>query len=339
MRLDDRSVSQFHALLQVVEGVPYCVDLGSRTGLAWDDTPRSCGWVTRDQVLRVGLFDVQVVNPVADAPPACFTARDTETGVSTDHPQAAVEIYPSNGGVGAVVPLDQPVMMLGRHPNCRLRLIDDEIGYFHGYLVNIPGEVWWVELTGRQGSRLNGRPAGLARLKDGDLIEVGRMALVFRAGGEGDRPVGDGQRVGTVLAQTGGRHYPLASEGHGQLAPVRDMMEQFQRCLTTMAGMFTAMQQEHVTLMCEQMRQVQELAKELRDLRGEIQGKLPANADHNAPIPLVTAVPPPPPAPRPTPQVAAEGDQAALTDAHAWFLGQLAKFDQSSAPPKAQSSS
>ena len=57
IRLDDPSVSQCHAYLQLVDGVPYCIDLGSRTGVLWDDGGRGRGWIHPGQTVRIGIFD------------------------------------------------------------------------------------------------------------------------------------------------------------------------------------------------------------------------------------------------------------------------------------------
>src|SRR5262245_2901400 len=57
VRLDDPSVSQCHAYLQVIEGVPYCIDLGSRTGVVWNAGSQGRGWVEPGHTLRVGIFD------------------------------------------------------------------------------------------------------------------------------------------------------------------------------------------------------------------------------------------------------------------------------------------
>src|SRR5579859_7623441 len=43
VHLDDPSVSQCHAYLQVIDGLPHCIDLGSRTGVLWDDGGRGQG--------------------------------------------------------------------------------------------------------------------------------------------------------------------------------------------------------------------------------------------------------------------------------------------------------
>jgi hypothetical protein len=125
----------------------------------------------------------------------------------------------------------------------------------------------------------------------------------------------------------------------GAIVPVGEMMKQFQQCYMAMAQMFTTMQQEHAALVGAQMRQIQELAVELRDLRSEIR--------HSSPPPAAVAVPPAPPPPAPVPEtlspqptpgpraptlkVPTGADGQTLSDAHAWFMERLAKGQAPSA--------
>src|ERR1700722_5656123 len=53
IRLDDPSISQCHAYLQVIEGALFCIDVGSRTGVVWDDGSQGRGWIRADQTLRI----------------------------------------------------------------------------------------------------------------------------------------------------------------------------------------------------------------------------------------------------------------------------------------------
>jgi hypothetical protein len=87
------------------------------------------------------------------------------------------------------------------------------------------------------------------------------------------------------------------------------------------------------------VRQIQELAAELRDLRAEIHhpstppaAASPAPAPP-APAPVAGTHPPQPtPVPRaPTLQVPTGGDGQTLSDAHAWFMERLAKGQAPSA--------
>jgi pSer/pThr/pTyr-binding forkhead associated (FHA) protein len=329
VQLDDPSVSQCHAYLQVVEGVPHCTDLGSRTGVLWDDGGRGQGPVYPGQTLRLGVFDVQFLGGGEAGSLSDEDNRLTTKLGQPPPPHTILEVNSSNGQNGHL-PIDQAITLVGRHPNCNLRFLDPAISYFQCALVSTPDGVWCVDLLSRKGTVVNGRATRLTRLHDSDLLELGPVSLVLRTGAQAGQPLflsGRGN-FPPVNAPTGG---PNGSEMVATaLAPLREMMEQFQQCFVTMARMFATMQQEHTAMMCEQMRQIQELMRESRGTGERTAGPEPT-------LPLASnpasAVPPPPPAsPKvPTPKMTQQGPEAdALADAHTWFLDRMAKFGQGS---------
>ncbi|MBX9625356.1 MAG: FHA domain-containing protein [Gemmataceae bacterium] len=310
VRLDDPSVSQCHALLQVVDGRPHLTDLGSRTGVLWDDGAAGAGWARPGRPVRLGSFDLDVRThaPAADPEPA-------------DPPlPVAAEVF-GPGGDSQDQPLDRPVTLVGRHPACHIRLIDEAAAYFHTALVNTPDGVWAVDLLTRRGTLVNGRPARLAPVKDGDLLEYGRGSVVLREGLPVARPlVLNGSAAVARPAEDGlTLQQRVAESVLVAFAPVRDMMDQFQQCFVAMAQMVTRMQQEQSGVMCEQMKLLQELTKELQEMRAE------AKVGGGPKGPL--AEPAPPPTPKlPNPKLAGAADGKTLKDAHQWFLDRLAQM-------------
>ena len=317
VRLDDPAVSQCHAYLQVVDGAAYLSDLGSRAGVHWDDGTEGAGWVGPGRVARVGPFDLRVEVPGApDRDPAA------------DLPVVAAEVR----GPGAESPdyhlLDRPVTLVGRHPGCHLRLLDEAAAYFHTALVNTPEGVWAVDLLTRRGTLVNGRPVRLAPAREGDLLEYGRSAVVVRDGLPVARPlVAAGGAAPLALADEAALQQRLAESVLLAVAPVRAMMEQFQQVFATMADMVDRMQREQSGVMREQMRLLQELTKELQDQRGErAVGTPPARKPADPP-------PPPPTGPKlPAQKIANPAEGQALKDAHQWFMDRLAQMGQPAAP-------
>lgn len=336
--LDDPSVSQCHAYLQIVEGAVYCIDLGSRTGVAWPDGSHVRGWVPPGQVLRLGTFDLSFGNTVPAAGALTPARPEPEEGEAAGNhapAPAVLEVHNSTSTRTVAYPLEHPLTLIGRHPHCQLRLLDHSIGYFHCILVGTPDGVWFFDFLSRKGTRLNGRPARLCRLRDGDLLELGKVTLLLRAEPGPGRPEVLGEAVVRPTPEA-----PLATphqvgEAAAQaFAPFREMMDQFQQSFMTMARMVTAMQHEHAAMMFEQMRHVQELTKELQALRDKAKADLAGGTGSPGPSGSPAATPPGdqpghPPAPRPPAQRGAGGgDNQALDDAHSWFLEQIAKRGQ-----------
>lgn len=343
IRLDDSSVSQGHAYLQVVEGVPFCIDLGSRTGVIWDDGTQGQGWVCPDHILQLGAFDVRVEGP-AGLPRVHSPDDDPDSDheIQTILSPAAIEVHAAANTAASVHPLDRAITLVGRHPSCDLRLLDGSIAYFQCALVNTSDGVWLVDTMTRKGAVLNGRGTRLARVRDGDLLELGKMSLLLRIGTHhGSQlalrtasPAASALDPVTTIATA------VADSLAGALLPVGDMMKQFQQCYVAMAQMFATMQQEHALLVGEQMRQIQELASELRELRTEVRHTTttppPNSLAANAPAtPPTAAANPPAPSvssPRvPTLKVPTGAEGQALSDAHAWFMERLANKGQT--PP------
>lgn len=316
IRLDHPSVSRVHAFFQVVQGVTYCADLGSRSGVVWDDGRRGPGWLTGGRSVRVGAFDMVVLNPTAgDGSRAKGGTGESTGGPATGLPTATLEVYRGSDIPAGSCPLDWPVTLVGRHPSCRLRFVDSTVDYFHGCVVNTPAGVWWIDLSARKNSLVNGHRARLAPLRDGDLLELGRVTLVPRTSDPSAGPV-DGSLVRLTAATA---LMPPSAESSLPPEAVQDMMAQFQQCVVNMAQMFATLQQEHAALMGEQLRQMQELVREFRQLRGDpdtgIGGPKP-------PLPSLPA------RSAPTATLSTAAGKASLADAHTWFLSQLAKLGQ-----------
>jgi pSer/pThr/pTyr-binding forkhead associated (FHA) protein len=340
VRLDDASVSQGHAYLQVVEGVPFCIDLGSRTGVVWEDGTQGQGWVLPEHTLQIGMFDIQVEDSSEDRP-----SSPSLDGADTDHDSppvltpAAVEIHGSSqfAATSIVHPLDRAITLVGRHPSCDLRLLESTIAYFQCALVNTTDGLWIVDTMTRKGAMLNGRSTRLARVRDGDLIEFGKVSLLMRIGTHHGaslslRAAAPLATLDPVKAISSAVSESLA----GALVPVGEMMKQFQQCYVSMAQMFAAMQQEHTALVGEQMRQLQEMADELRELRAEARQNGSASSSGHSATPSASA--PQAPAPengqstshrriptlKPPPGPAGK----ALADAHTWFMERLSNKGQ-----------
>jgi pSer/pThr/pTyr-binding forkhead associated (FHA) protein len=330
VRLDDPSISQCHAYLQIVEGLPYCIDLGSRTGVVWDDGTHGRGWVMTGQKLRVGVFDVLFGDLAANTGPSTPVAEELlDSGELGEPLLAPASLDISHGGNTpyARQSLDEAITLIGRHPVCQVRSVDESLGYFHCILVNTGDGVWFLSLVGRKGIRVNGRLTRLTRLRDGDLIELGKTNLRFRANGHTAHP---------LAVRTAGTHVPqtevvatipqkVAESVAVAIAPFREMVDHFQKSFVTIAEMFTRMQQDHAAMMCEQMRQVQELSREVRELREEFRQR-GSTPELKAPVPLG-----PPATTTPARGLPAQRDVKGVqtpVDAHSWFLEQLARLGQ-----------
>jgi pSer/pThr/pTyr-binding forkhead associated (FHA) protein len=283
--LDAPEVSPQHAFLLAVGGRAFVLDLGSRTGVRGAGGPHPSGWLEADEEVRIGPYSLRVR----------IGAQDGEAP-SAGPSLGALELL-SEPAATRLRPLPDVVTLVGRASACALR------GY--GPLVKAAGELWVMDLRSGRGTRVNGRPVRVARLRDGDLIEAGEWAAV-------PRPAAAKSEAVAAIA-------PEADGAANPFAPFGQMLDQFQQSVMMMGQMFRAMQQEHMSLVRDQVIELRDLARVLLDAKGD---GVPLA------IPLAETTPdalpaPPEDAPLAAP-VADPADTESLLRAHAWFNQRLA---------------
>ena len=96
---------------------------------------------------------------------------------------------------------DLPIpVTIGREEGNLLRLNDERVSRFHAKVQQEDGDVILTDLDSTNGTRVNGTPVQIRRLRAGDQISVGRSMLLFgtleeiaarrRASGRGPRRAG-----------------------------------------------------------------------------------------------------------------------------------------------------
>lgn len=80
---------------------------------------------------------------------------------------------------GTRLPLE-PVSVIGRHPQCTVRLDDSFVSTEHAQLTWDRGRWWISDLGSTNGTRVNGQPVTAPTgLRYGDVIELGDVRLVL----------------------------------------------------------------------------------------------------------------------------------------------------------------
>ncbi len=74
---------------------------------------------------------------------------------------------------------------IGRDPNCLVHADDEFASARHAQVLwRAEDQAWWIEDNlSRNGTFVNGQPVMRSRLKDGDVIRVGRMQFKFESDG------------------------------------------------------------------------------------------------------------------------------------------------------------
>jgi len=228
--LEHRLVSRRHAYLQVVEGFAFWIDLESRLGTLGGGRPRKYGWLTRDEPMRIGPYELRLgasgrAPGADDRPPESMPLMSRSYG-ATPWPDVGLEFL--NGpSRSAVWPMNRVVSLVGSAAGCKFRLADPSVSQFHCSLVRTHAGLWVVDLLGG-GVEVNNAAVRYALLGDGDILAVGRYRIRIRSrAGDGPAPPARWAPAGREDLGAEGRSLALArspSPGDGRdiLAPRRD---------------------------------------------------------------------------------------------------------------------
>src|SRR4051812_27547589 len=203
VHLDHPTVSRRHAYLQAIGGRLLCVDLGSRTGGRWPDGRRRAGWGAPRESVTVGADEARLASlPAAPDFPEPADTPDPLAARPADPTRLApisLEVSTGSGGP-AVWTMPQWVALAGRAGTCAIRAADEKLSPYHCAFVKGPEGLWVIDLLSEGGTRVNGESARAARLKDGDLVRAGALAVLVRADGLAPGPALSASQYGVSSA-------------------------------------------------------------------------------------------------------------------------------------------
>jgi pSer/pThr/pTyr-binding forkhead associated (FHA) protein len=179
LRLKDPAVSRRHAYLQVLGNRLFVIDLESRAGIALRGTQELSGWLDPGQHLTIGQYRIERIGP--------SPADSLAGGVPTDDPLvnrlepgqallASFNIFLRDSYV-ARWRMNRQLALVGRSPRWRIHLGDLSVSKAHCSLVATSEGIWVVDLQSREGTRVRGEKVEVARLEDGDAIQIGNYCL------------------------------------------------------------------------------------------------------------------------------------------------------------------
>jgi hypothetical protein len=301
LALDHPAVSRRHVYLQLIDGRLFGVDLSSRTGTYWQDAARPMGWLGAGQSLRVGPCRI---GRWGEGPAAA--------GPGEEPPSPASRAFEPPGLVDGTLefldptvapaswPIGQVLVLLGRSSACKIQLSGSGVSKIHCSLVRTPAGIWAVDLLGRGGILVDGASTRSARLEDGAVLQVGphRIRLHY---GSPPRPAA---RAASLPAWPEAAAPPMPRAEAAQILALRDtppeallvplvrelgqmqqqMADQFQQALMMMFQMFSSMHQEQMTLIREQLAELNRLSQEHRVVEAALAaGSAGGRPDREAP--------------------------------------------------------
>jgi predicted component of type VI protein secretion system len=119
------------------------------------------------------------------------------------------QLIPLEKGSTPLIPLQRPVLLIGRHPECDVRIDLAKISRRHCCVALAYDRVLVRDLGSHNGVRVNGRVVQEATLRVGDEVAIG--PLIYRLFADAQEP---------VAARPGASPRPTArSQGKPELSP------------------------------------------------------------------------------------------------------------------------
>jgi pSer/pThr/pTyr-binding forkhead associated (FHA) protein len=180
-----------HTYLQLVGGQLLVVDCGSKTGTLWDENRKKTDWLVAGRSFRVGDYSVSLAagsksgesdENRADAAlvPLDFLPLKRYRDQIGRLPNFNIEFL--NAQIKTlIVPLRHMMTLVGRHRTCKFHFDDESVSHMHASLLRTPAGLWVVDLLGRDGTNVNGKPVRFALLEEGDVITIGRYRMRVRS--------------------------------------------------------------------------------------------------------------------------------------------------------------
>ncbi len=190
--LDDPAVSRLHALLVVIAGRPFVVDLGSRTGLIWPAGPAREGWLEEEMAVGIGPFQLSVVGEresdsgslgwpePAAWPEGCIAPLSSRPVVHDLLPPLTVEFPSQRAGKSTHWEMRSLITLVGSSPACKICIEHPALSRYECALVRTPLGPWALSLLGRCGISQQGEQVSVLPLKEGDSFTIGDRRIVSR---------------------------------------------------------------------------------------------------------------------------------------------------------------
>jgi pSer/pThr/pTyr-binding forkhead associated (FHA) protein len=305
--LEHPAVSRRHAYLQMIAGRVAFVDLGSRNGVGWGAEWRRSGWLKRGETIAIRPYQLGLDESDRGAPLGRGEIALVDP-LSFDVPLSVALEFSTPTSKPSLWRLRHRLTLLGRSPECQVRLVDPTVSRFHCSLVNTPLGVWAVDLLGWSGITLNGTAVRFGRLDDGDELRLGSFSIRLRrdasavflarsgsargvvvkppetpvGGAPGPDPAADRPHLSDSLIEAAAPSPPPVPVRAELIDPVltpvvrqfgmlqQQMFDQFQQTLLLMLQMFGAMHRDQMDRIQAELAGLRQLSAELSALQAEV---------------------------------------------------------------------
>jgi pSer/pThr/pTyr-binding forkhead associated (FHA) protein len=289
-RLEDSQVRTRHYYLQTIGGRVFALDLSSSSGLG--------RWLAPSDLLAVGTCSLRLVsagNPASE-PIEQWNPMESGSAGRTFLPAVSLEFlsYPQSRQWA----VNRVLTLVGGQLPCKVRLDSRSVSPVHCALLLTRQGLWIVNLLGRNGIAVNGRPVRWALLQDGARLQIGRFpirvsyekiscpktyssdpdVLELDEHPYAPEPLSVATRVNCqapICSQGPDLPTLLPSPLSHALAAISEclqqqMLAQFQQSMVMMAQMLTSMHRDQLNLLNEALNRVRGMDRQIQDLRNKL---------------------------------------------------------------------
>jgi pSer/pThr/pTyr-binding forkhead associated (FHA) protein len=175
LQLNDEAVNPRHCFLHWIDGNIFCCDVAHRTTFFPDRQPQPNGrWVSQ-QPISIGPYQLRRLDDGNSSSPD-FSPLDRSPRLAAEFPLLGLE-FEGIEQVENVWPVNRVLTLIGRGPQCKLRLNHKSIAYVHACLVRTQSGCWLVDLAKENTTGVNDQAIRIAALDVGDIIRLGSFPI------------------------------------------------------------------------------------------------------------------------------------------------------------------
>jgi pSer/pThr/pTyr-binding forkhead associated (FHA) protein len=180
LNLDDCGVSFRHFYLQMAGGRWLFVNLLAASGVPGEKGRSISGWFNPGDELTAGPYTITHVAPEG----VTSTALSTKVHAAPVLPTVELALMNarSSSKERRTLKISTSLTLIGGSRQCDVWLKDKSVSRVHASLVLTPYGLWIVDLLGRDGVRVDGRPVYWKQLHDGSTIQIGRFRFLVHFG-------------------------------------------------------------------------------------------------------------------------------------------------------------
>ena len=175
LRLDDEAVMPRHCYLQWIDGHLFCTDVAHRTNFFPNRFEQTNGSWIAHQPISIGPYQLSLVDDSNSNIPD-FSPLDRSAALAAELPHLGLQFDGIEQSEN-VWPINRMLTMIGRGPQCKLRLNHKSIAYVHACLLRTQHGCWFIDLAKDGTTGVNDQAIRFAPVDVEDVLRLGSFSI------------------------------------------------------------------------------------------------------------------------------------------------------------------